>query len=735
MPTNPLRSVINGPVSLLRFLGVLCSGIVLLGLFACSSEDGTRKDNLRPFVRLTGGPVEGDSASYTSEFFWTGWDDDGIIDRYQYAIDIPDQFTLEDINNPEDVGIAWKDTTAFRARFLFETPIQDSLIGGGGEVVLPNRYRGNHSIYVRAIDNEGLISEADYLEFTARTLTPKTTITIPRIVATGQAYITVGRQLNVEWSGEDPDNPDPKRRPTYYEWKLIKVRGVLGITDANFVVNEDPGPNFPWNRVGADTTKWQVPLDPPNAYVFAVRAIDEAGGKESKFFFGQNAILMQSSNALFVGRPTLVVNERTLGQNTFPGDGTLVDYEVPQGKCLRFTFSGDAQSYGGTVQAYNWGVDVSDVDAEGPASGFRGWSLINFTYEPICFNTPGVHTVTIKCRDTSGGVTIGTYRLTVLAFPLDRDVLYVDDVYLPIDLAAGKVTDAWIDEKYRSALQLSGFSQVYEFNAWGIGDLDGAITDPRLSDLARYKHLFWSVRGTGGGSQNAKTALLRGAACLTGRILQSYVSAGGSVWIVGETVFGALKATRLDPGADCLANTAYTSESGLNFSARDFVTDYLHVGGGDFRSAKSVSVGNGHGLIRAHPTAKAAGERFPIIEADSTTFAFGSLGGIPFYDAMFQPTFFLDGGLDTLYTAEPLKTQSGFRNKPIAWRYADPNPVPEQGPVGVFSFPMFRMKEGSPWAGPNSTDQAGRNMRGAFSAMEDWFRKNQARASEYLTPR
>lgn len=705
---------------------------LLLGLAACGNKDGDLLDNRRPFVRLTGGPIEGDSASYTSEFFWTGWDEDGIIDHYQYAIDIPSTFTLEDINNPQDVGIAWKDTTAFRARFLFETPTQDTLIGGGGEVVLPNRFRGEHSIFVRAVDNEGSVSEADYLTFTARTLTPKTTISVPRVVSGGQPYLTVGRQLNVAWAGEDPDNPDPKRRPTFYEWKLIPVRGVLGVTDANFIVNEDPGPNFPWNRFGADTSRVQVNLDPPKSYVFAVRAIDEAGGKESKFFFGQNAILMQSSNGPFVGRPTLVVNERTLGQNTFPAEGTVVEYEVAQGRCLRFNFNGDAQAYGGVVQAYNWGVDVADVEAEGPNSGFRGWSLINFTYEPICFNTPGVHTVTIKCRDTSGAITIGTFKLTVLAFPLDRDVLYIDDLYLPIDLGASKVTDAWIDNKYKTALLNAGYDEVFEFHAWGLGDQDGAVTDPRLSDLSRYKHLFWSVRGTGGGSQNAKTALLRASACARNRILQSYIAAGGSAWIFGETVYGALKAR--NPDADCTATTGYATDPGLSFTTRDLVTDFLHINGGGFRSPRSSDT-KSDGLLRAIPTTKALNDRLPLIEADSTTFAYQSLGGIPFYDAMFTPTFSAEAGLDTLYIAQPAGNNSGYRNKPIAFRYADPNPVPEHGPVAIWSFPLFRMKEGRNWAGPAPTDAPGTHVQGAVTAMSQWFRQNQIRASMYLTPR
>lgn len=731
---NQLEQLLHATYSRTRgrfpgFPGWLALMLITLGLAAtsCSSDKGKLRENIRPHVRLTGGPIQGDSASYTSEFFWSGWDDDGVIDHYQFAVDIPDNFTLDDINNPHDVGIAWQDTAAFRARFLFTTPVQDTILNRDGSTTLPNRYRGNHTFYVRSVDNEGGVSNADFLTFTARTVTPLTTITVPKVVSGGRDYLTVGRQFNVAWSGEDPDSPDPKRKPKYYEWKLIKVARVIGVTDANFVVNEDPGPNFPWNRVGADTLGVRVNLE-PGSYVFAVRAIDEAGGTESKFFFGRNAVLMQSSSGPFVGKPVLTVRERTLGQNVFPADGQVVDYELPAGKCLRFEFSADAQDYGGVIQAYNWGVDVADDDAEGPNSGWRGWSLINYTYEPICFAQPGVHVVAIKVRDTGGGVTYGHIRITVISFPLDRDALYVDDYFKPVDPAVSGLTDAFIDTKLKNSLRAAGYDQVYELSPWGFGDLEGAVNNPKLSELARYKFIYWNVLGAGGGSQNANTALLQSAACATNRILSAYVSSGGSVMIFGELVFGALKDRSGNTGT-CLGTTAYTPDQGLQFGARDFVCDYLHICGGDIRDAKT---GNGNFLTRANPTAVARRFKMPTVEVDSTLFAL-SLTGVNLTDAMFQPTFFLEGGLDTLYTYEPTRSNSAFNGKPLAWRYADPKPIPEQGPVAIFGFPLHRMKEGRPWAGPDTSSAPGTHMQGMVSSMVWWFKQHQYRAQQYLS--
>ena len=290
--------------------------------------------------------------------------------------------------------------------------------------------------------------------------------------------------------------------------------------------------------MGADTLKVRINLESGASYVFALRAIDEAGGTESKFFYGQNAVLMQSSNAPFVGKPTLTTHEKTLGTNIFPADGSYVDYELPAGKCLRFDFTSDFQSYGGSLQGYNWGVDVADDDAEGPNSGWHGWSLINYTYEPICFAQPGVHVIAIKVRDTGGGVTVGHIRVTVIAFPLDRDVLYVDDYFKPVDPAVRDLNDEFIDTKLKNTLHNAGYETVYELSPWGIGDLSGTVNNPKLSEFARYKFLYWNVLGAGGGSQNANTALLQSTACPQNRILAAYVASGGSVMIFGELASG-----------------------------------------------------------------------------------------------------------------------------------------------------------------------------------------------------
>jgi hypothetical protein len=681
-----------------------------LALISCSDKTGERVRNIAPHVRLTGGPVQGDSVSYTAEFFWTGWDEDGIIDHYQYAIDIPDSL-LGSIDDPAEHRIAWVDTTAFRASFLFTTPVQDTILMPDGSSVLPDRFRGDHHFYVRAFDNEEGLSPADKIGFTARTVTPSTTITLPK-VASSSTMLLVGRQLNVSWTGTDPDSPDPKRRPAYYEWKLVPGINPSGV-DVQYAVTIRPGPNFEWNRVSADTTTLRLNLNPPEEYVLAIRAVDEAGGVESKFYTGQNALVLASS-VTNPGTPTVVVQERALGSFSFP-TGEVFDVEVAAGRCMTFHFSADAQAYGGVVQGYNYGVDVPDVEQEGPASGFRGWSTYPGTYDPICFTVPGTHTLTIKVRDTGGGVTIGTIIIRVVGFPMDRELVYIDDFLMT---RFGLVGDDMMDTRVHQMLQAVGFTDLYQIDVFGTGDLQFVPTIIKLSDLSRYRMALWSNWGSG---YAAASALTSANACPIGRVLQAYVEAGGGVWIYGQQVFGTFKATS---PTSCTATVGYDESNPLNFTGTEFGVEYMGLTGARFYDVKQDTKTSG--MARGRPTTKALAEYYPTVEIDSTVYLATTRGGIGLVDALFTPVY--SAGLDTLYTMDTPKTNSAFRNKPVAFRYLNPDPGSRQGPLAVFGFPFHVLKQGTVFMGEDDRGQPilkGTGVKGMAASMFRWLRQNQ----------
>jgi len=691
-------------------LTMTLAAFIVVHLAACGHEKDDPIANQRPSVLITGGIVQvppekmaRDSVNYSVEILWTGWDSDGIIDRYQYTVDVPDDL-LDKIDDPEDTGIAWIDTTAFRASFLFRTDVQDSVVGSPIE-----RFRGDHTFYVRAVDNEGSVSKADYIAFTATNVTPKTTITVPSAASTADLLI-VGKQFNIVWEGIDPDNPDPKREPSYYEWKLKQMpRDWNPIArDAQYSVDFDAA-DVPWIRISRDTTNLRLSLQTGFPYILAVRAVDEAGGIETKFVKGQNMLILDSS-FFATGTPLLTVRERSQGAFTFPGP--IVEFEMAAGACVRFEMNGDATAYGGLVQGYNWGVDV-DPDNDGPGSGYRGWSLNKMT-DPICFQQEGIHTVVLKCRDTGGGVTTGVVVLRVIRLSFDRELLYVDDFRRAVSQG---FRDSNQDQRNKDMLRAGGIpvddpNLFSQFDAWGSNDQQGDPTLLRLSDIAPYKLVYWDVLGSGSASN---PGLVAANACVTGRILQAYLSGGGGIWVTGQTVFAAFD---LGSGGGCKANNAYefgNSADGLNFIPGDFLCEYMQICGGGFYSVRGSPDVNG--LLRAEPTAKASSAGFRTLEIDRTIVVNNPT--ISFTDAMFTPTFDGTFGLDSLYIHRAPRTNSGMDRKPNGFRYHDPNVMPSQGPSVVFGFPLFNLLQGS------STDGTG--TFGTARLILDWMKSEQRR--------
>lgn len=674
-----------------RWLLLLVAPTLLAVLAGCGGEPDERIRNRAPEVRLSGGPVEGDSVAYTAEFFWVGWDADGVIDHYQYAIDIPNDL-LPELDNPDDVGIAWVDTTAFRARFLFTASVPDSENGAPIE-----RARDDHSFYVRAVDNEGAISAADEVTFTARTVTPRTTITVPGDVAQ-KDLLAVGRQLNVAWVGEDPDSPEPSRRPAYYEWKLkqMPISWFPAGQNAQYAVDYFAA-DAPWNRVGRDTTSIRLSLQTPHPYIFAVRSIDEAGGVERRFRKGRNTLIL-ASQTLGAGAPFLTVRDRTIGTFEFPG--AVGEAETAVNACLRFEMTADAAGYGGVIQGYNYGVDV-DPDEDGPASAFRGWTLNRVT-DPICFTTPGIHTVTFKARDTGGVVTTGTVIVRVVAMSFERDVLLVDDCRRPLSL---QITDAMQDARIEAMIAAAGVDvtdpRVFgRFDAFGFGDLEAEPLQLRLSDMAAYKLVLWD---TWSAAISRNSLLVRSNACASNRILQAYVGGGGGLWVWGQQVFGGFDVAT---GSACASNLAYglSDPPGLDFAPGDFLYEFMRLSGGDIRNVRANVERDG--LVRLDPARDAMAEGLTApIEVDTDFFRI-STPIVSFGDAMFQPTFDATGGLDTLYTYGAARTSSAVNRRPNAFRYHDRNPLPSQGPVAVFGFPLHFFQPGDAAAGTGTFGMA-----------------------------
>ncbi len=739
----------NRPSPGRRLLLLALPLVLAFGVLGCSSDDGTRVANTIPEARITGGPLDGSEASYTARIFWTGWDYDGIINRFEYAVDPPTAFSLAElnsINTPEqanfpdlDVTVVpgpsfnedtlrvekvedgitytfdWVQTLEFSRSFEFQTPFADTSTNPQTGTRGPDpTFSGAHTVYVRAIDNESAYSQIDEstvndirISYTAKTITPQGEITRPDIE---RDVLVVGSSLTVCFDGVDPDSPEPAKKPSGYIYKLLNLFDIVPPTDhfrvgvPDILYSDHTEWGYDWVYQSADTACVTLFLDTPKQYVFGMRAVDQAGGVEPFLEFTRNATKMQAFPT--AGFPTLQICESSLGCFNYAGIGRVYTAQVPVGRKLRFTWSGSAETYGGTIEGYSWGVDIPDLDREGPGSGWSGWGQILGNFTPIVFKSPGVHVLYVRCRDVSGGITLGTLILEVIDFPLDFETLLVDDSLDKVKPRDGENDQFWQDLVTNSGRFDDG--QVVDVYSMHGQDDVGSINPLPLSleDMSRYRLLIWDNFGEG---YNGRSGLL--SATSTGRSLGAYLGAGGKLWLSGRVTMAAMSVTGGGTG-----DFIYPKE----MLPGTFPYDFLKLYSTRIDNDKGVDSKNNFKF------AKPAAEQFPQlgdviypggdVDPSKLNRVQAQLGAITHVDAIFDPIFAssvkgFTGKLDSLYVYGPVNTSSSYRNRLCGTRWHNPDPAREQGRVQWFGFQMYYLMN----------EQA----QEIFDRSIDWFREEE----------
>jgi len=685
--------------------------MAVLAAVGCGHETDKPKTNQEPFVKITGGPLANSSDSYTARIFWSGWDEDGIVDHYEYALDPPLEFTDQEIGHPETspgvkvtvipgptesadtlvvskpagqggvVSFRWIQTREFSRAFAFKTPNPDTSTGTSGTRGPTDTFSGTHTVYVRAQDDDEDYSESDHLGYTAITITPEATIRRPNISA---EYMTLGSTLTINWDGLDPDSPEANKKPTGYIYRLLR----LDTLEPPIPLTSVPSPNILydkgdliWTYQKADTLQKTFKLTSGGSYVFGVRAVDVAGGTEPFLEFGRNAFKFQAFAS--AGKPDLTVCERAIGCFSSRGVGIPVEVEVPTGRDLKFTWQGNADGYGGVIEAYSWGMDIPDLDVEGPGSGWSPWGLIYGNQVPIRFTKAGVHVLYVRVRDLSGAVTLSTLILNVIEFPFDKEVLWVDDYS----------DDTYPRDAQHDAFWRSMFAGYGKFGTGDVSEFHSHLADDRgsihprelkLSDLGRYKLLVWDNWGVG---FDGDSGLFRVTVKPT---LASYLGAGGKFWLSGRMTIGATTPDVTGLRGDL--NYPKELEPG------DFAWDYLKLHTTKLDNDKGKVIPR-NDLLFAHPFPG----RAPIyndMKVDSLKQSPGLSGkGITHTDAVFDPIFTqsepdFKGTLDSLYVYgatgnEVLNKPSPYHNRLIAVRWHDPDAKREHGRIQWFGFELY----------------------------------------------
>jgi hypothetical protein len=442
--------------------------------------------------------------------YWFGWDDDGVVDHFLYAIDDTSQ---------------WTETRFFQGSFLFTA---DTARAGG-------QYGRWHTFYVKAVDNGGLMSYPDYLTFDARTVAPKTTILSPKCDETRvfcMGALPLGTSVKIVWDGEDPDSRDPSKEPVAYTWRLFNTSLLnpgFGVEDDSLLFNIKCGmidTSSCWSEPTPQTQITFSNLSSGIFWQFGVRAIDEAGAVEPGLRLNRNVIFFKSMPQF--GLPSICLYEGS-SAHCYPSDGQVWERQTPAGKPLTFRWEGDASAYGGTISGYLYGVDIEDLSD--PTQWDSGTWSAEVTSATIRFDSPGVHYFYVKVRDYADAEMLAIVQLELVEFLFDREILYVDDYYdaIPSDL----IHDNFVASVLGCARALS--DSIYTFNCWRAG-LNNEPREfpmmvyPALSELSRYRLVIWDTDAV----QNSLNAGLAGV--IQNGILDVYLKGGGRLWIYGFEV-------------------------------------------------------------------------------------------------------------------------------------------------------------------------------------------------------
>lgn len=530
---------------------------------------GLAAENQRPTVRLTAAPSSTTQPYYYAyELRWSGFDGDGRVVAFDYAIDPPTR---------SDAETTWVRTSDNRVVALFRAEQADSARAPAA--------RGLHTFVIRAVDDRGAFSAVEYRDFNTYTVVPTAKILQPA----PNRYLTplVAPTLRVVFTGSDPDGRT-RSTPVQYKYKVIGD----GNSEIDFLtVLLDPdtlrrryAPHYStWDSLPGTANSFTLQnLTPERRYVIALVAFDEVGASSTTFNFDTNLLYMYVSYIGTLGPRLTVFNESFYYQ--FPSGSFSLDplsfirSEAPSGRPFRIRWRATPQQ-GSFMTGYRWMVD-GDVGDETPRSDentdlahWSQWSVgtdeaLLPPYEPPPGQAATRHYFYLEARDNNDATSLAVVELTIVRPTFDRELLFLDDTRLAEDklLANGTLdrprgswpTAAELDTFFFArggrpwnsypvgTVSPPGVFLGYDFDTIGARfQREGEVT---LEQLSHYRHIVWYTDSKAPLNPNppfyaqSPTSTLRLLAT-PGRtnVLATWVTQGGKLWLFGGGIATSLQ--------------------------------------------------------------------------------------------------------------------------------------------------------------------------------------------------
>ena len=393
--------------------------------------------NQSPTVRITFAPIDTSTRNYyVITINWIGFDPDGRVDHFLFAIDPPKEAGQD---------TAWESTTDNTITRSFTCPLPDR----------PDSIRSSdfHVFVIKAVDNLGAMSPPVVRAFWSFTIAPRVEVRVPPASRLVRYYVPPA--VIFKWEGFDEDGVFTQK-PVKYKFKMLTDQTEVTLATARS--NPDsvrkyyaPRNWVGWDSLPGDTTQKQFTnLTPEQEYVFVVVAFDESGAYSPLFDFSSNMIYLRVTYAGAQNPKIGFFNEFFLyeyEQGSFrPNDpAQIVLLEVPAGEPgnqndkLTFNWyaspATDRQGnlVGGPIRSYRWAVDITDLDDETERvdeDDVSHWSQ-KTTAVTSCRIGPyaggETHKFYLEAEDINGLISLGTVQFTTVQATFNRPLLVVHD--------------------------------------------------------------------------------------------------------------------------------------------------------------------------------------------------------------------------------------------------------------------------------------------------------------------
>jgi len=516
--------------------GVMLALLLGSGCGPSTELSGSPIPNQLPQTEVTARPPDILEAGFVVQFYWTGFDPDGRIDRYQWkisnngtdGISIQDTLTFDPVTG--DTLNPWYDTVATDSTFLVTADLPDF----PGDPEGYTRYWQTHTFFVRCIDNDnGADPTPAAISFNSTTLLPTVNIMGPgAITGQGEAF-AVPKTVTFVYEGTDPDFDSGLPTKIRYMWKkALLPNGDYCDTrndfnsNTDFLVSFDDSLWTDWEAYGLDEDERRITLpnqpqveaDPDNPgefrnifYLFAIQAQDTAGAVSIDRRYGYQVANVRITTGK---SPLIDVLETFLGRFSGSGSNLQRSLDVAAGQELNFSWVADASGYEGEIISYRYGWDITDVtDPNDPNWAVApGNTVQHRRAQPKSFPS-GVHTLTIQTVDNSEQITRIVITLDVVPVPdpsQQRPLLYVDDLNdqssqaWPSDPSLG--TSIPLDQDpYRDLFwfgTLSGPGGVSAYDSL-THTVDTETEQVEYRDVVNYQALVWATKWVNSQTSNA----------------------------------------------------------------------------------------------------------------------------------------------------------------------------------------------------------------------------------------